>query len=299
MNWLDAGLFDTTWFDSTIHRAMFEAALVGALGGLVGVLVVVRRLPFFTMALTHATFPGIVVAALLGIDLYLGGGLFGLLVVLAVVAFSRMRGQDLTAATGIALSGGFALGVVLVSAQDGFSKNLTHYTVGDILAVSTADLTVTLIVAVAVVLVLAALGKELLFSAFDPVGASAAGLPTVLLDLALLAVIEVTVVVTVPALGAILAVALLVGPAATARLLTDRLALLFPISAVIGIGCGLAGVWLSTRLDIAAGASIALLVGAVFGLAFLGSAVRARLKLPAAARHPIALEAVKDGTAPL
>ncbi|GIH73187.1 metal ABC transporter permease [Sphaerimonospora thailandensis] len=297
--WFDNGWFDNGWFDSTIHRAMFEAALVGALGGVVGVLVVVRRLPFFTMALTHATFPGIVVAALLGIDLYLGGGLFGLLIVLAVVAFSRMRGQDLTAATGIALSGGFALGVVLVSAQDGFSKNLTHYTVGDILAVSTADLTVTLVVAVAVVLVLAALGKELLFSAFDPVGASAAGLRTVLLDLALLAVIEVTVVVTVPALGAILAVAMLVGPAATARLLTDRLALLFPISAVIGVGCGLAGVWLSTRLDIAAGASIALLVGAVFGLAFLGSAVRARLKFPAESRHPIALEVVKDGTAPL
>src|SRR5690606_34530434 len=202
----------------------------------VGVLVIVRRLPFFTMALTHATFPGVVIAALLGIDLYLGGGLFGLLIVLAIVAFSRARGQDLTAATGIALSGGFALGVVLVSAQDGFSKNLTHYTVGDILAVSTADLTSTLVVAVTVVLVLAVLGKELLFAAFDPVGASAAGLPTLVLDFVLLAVIEVTVVVTVPALGAILAVALLVGPAATARLLTDRLALLFPISAVLGVG---------------------------------------------------------------
>ncbi|WP_200926308.1 metal ABC transporter permease [Sphaerimonospora mesophila] len=288
-------LTDMSWFDSTVHRAMTEAALVGALGGLVGVLVIVRRLPFFTMALTHATFPGVVIATLLGIDLYLGGGLFGLLIVLAIVAFSRARGQDLTAATGIALSGGFALGVVLVSAQDGFSKDLTHYTVGDILAVSTADLTSTLVVAVAVVIVLAALGKELLFSAFDPVGASAAGLPTLVLDFILLAVIEVTVVVTVPALGAILAVALLVGPAATARLLTDRLALLFPISAVIGVGCGLAGVWLSTRWDIAAGASIALFVGFVFGLAFLGSAVRGRLRSPAeTTRRPVALEAVND-----
>src|SRR5690606_8777620 len=108
------------------------------------------------------------------------------------------------AATGIALSGGFALGVVLVSAQDGFSKNLTHYMVGDILAVSTGDLTATVVVAAAVVLVVAVLGKELLFTAFDPVGASAVGLPTLLLDFVLLAVIQVTVVVTVPALGAIL-----------------------------------------------------------------------------------------------
>lgn len=287
MNWTEMNPFDLAWFDATTHRALTEAALVGALGGVVGVLVVIRRLPFFTMALTHATFPGIVIAALLGVDLYLGGGLFGLVVVLAVIAFSRGRGQDVTAATGIALSGGFALGVVLVSAQDGFSKKLTHYMVGDILAVSAADLASTAVVAAAVGLVVAALGKELLFAAFDPVGASAAGLPTLLLDFALLAVIEVTVVVTVPALGAILAVALLVGPAATARLLTDRLALLFPVAAAIGIGCGLAGVWLSTRWDIAAGASIALLVGVVFGLAFLGSAVRGRLRSSANNRRPV------------
>ncbi|ETK34193.1 metal ABC transporter permease [Microbispora sp. ATCC PTA-5024] len=265
-----------TWLDSTVHRALVEAAMVGALGGVVGVFVIVRRLPFFAMALTHATFPGIVVAALLGLNLYLGGGLFGVLVVLAVVAFSRVRGQDFTSATGIALSGGFALGVVLVSSQDGFSKDLTAYTVGDVLAVSTGDLAITAGVALAVVLVLALVGKELLLAAFDPTGASALGLPTALLDFALLVLIEVTVVAVVPALGAILAVALLVGPAATARLLSDRLAVLFPVAAAIGVLCALAGVWVSSQWNIAAGASIALLVGLVFGLAFLGSAVRGR-----------------------
>ncbi|MEZ0071388.1 metal ABC transporter permease [Planotetraspora sp. GP83] len=271
-----------SWLDSTVHRAMIEAALVGALGGVVGVFVIVRRLPFFTMALTHATFPGIVIAAMLGVDLYLGGGVFGLLVVLAVVVFSRARGQDFTAATGIALSGGFALGVVLVSAQDGFSKDLTAYTVGDVLAVSSADLVTTAVVAVAVTLVLAVVGKELLLAAFDPAGASALGLPTAVLDFALLAIIEVTVVATVPALGAILTVALLVGPAATARLLSDRLAVLFPVAAAIGVCCALAGVWISTQWNVAAGASIALLVGVVFGVAFLGSAVRDRTRRTAA-----------------
>ncbi|MEW9530482.1 metal ABC transporter permease [Microbispora sp. NPDC049125] len=269
-----------SWFDSTVHRALIEAALVGALGGVVGVFVVVRRLPFFTMALTHATFPGVVIAALLGVNLYLGGGAFGLLVVLAVLAFSRGRGQDFTAATGIALSGGFALGVVLVSAQDGFSKDLTAYTVGDILSVGTADLATTAAVAVVAAAVLLVAGKELLLAAFDPAGAAAAGLPAVLLDFVLLAVIEVTVVATVPALGAILAVALIVGPAATARLLTDRIALMFPVAAALGVACGLAGVWVSTQWDVAAGASIALLVGLVFGLAFLGSVVRGRAHRP-------------------
>ncbi|GAA4596578.1 anchored repeat-type ABC transporter permease subunit [Planotetraspora phitsanulokensis] len=267
-----------TWLDSTVHRAMIEAALVGVLGGVVGVFVIARRLPFFTMALTHGTFPGIVVAALLGVDLYLGGGVFGLLVVLAVVVFSRARGQDFTAATGIALSGGFALGVVLVSAQDGFSKDLTAYTVGDVLAVSTSDLVITAVVAVVVLVVMAALGKELLLVAFDREGAAAVGLPTAVLDFALLAIIEVTVVATVPALGAILTVALLVGPAATARLITDRLALLFPIAAAVGVSCALAGVWVSTQWNIAAGASIALFCGSAFGAAFVASVVRGRLR---------------------
>ncbi|KAA9376517.1 metal ABC transporter permease [Microbispora cellulosiformans] len=267
-----------SWLDSTVHRALVEAVLVGVLGGVTGVFVVARRLPFFTMALTHATFPGIVVAAMLGVNLYLGGGLFGLLVVAAVLVFSRGRGQDFTTATGIALSGGFALGVVLVSSQDGFTRDLAAYTVGDVLAVSTGDLAATVAVTVGVLLLLALVGKELLLAAFDPVGAAALGLPTVLLDFALLAVVEVTVVATVPALGTILAVALIVGPAATARLLSDRIALLFPIAAAIGVACALAGVWVSTVWNVATGASIALLVGLVFGAVFLATAVRGRTR---------------------
>ncbi|WP_182907244.1 metal ABC transporter permease [Microbispora sp. H13382] len=272
------------WLDSTVNRALVEAVLVGVLGGVVGVFVVARRLPFFTMALTHATFPGIVVAAMLGVNLYLGGGLFGLLVVAAVLLFGRGRGQDFGTATGIALSGGFALGVVLVSAQDGFTKDLAAYTVGDLLAVGTGDLVATAAVTVGVLLLLALVGKELLLAAFDPVGAAALGLPTLLLDFALLTIVEVTVVATVPALGTILAVALIVGPAATARLLTDRLAVLFPGAAAIGVACALAGVWVSTQWNVATGASIALFVGLVFGTVFLGTAVRGRVRRAAAVR---------------
>ncbi|MDP9842074.1 metal ABC transporter permease [Streptosporangium lutulentum] len=258
-----------SWFDFAVHRALLEAALVGAMGGVVGVFVITRRLSFFAMALTHATFPGIVVAALLGINLFLGGGVFGLLIVAGVVFLGRGRGQNFTAATGVALACGFALGVVLVSAQAGFTKDLTAYTVGDILTVGASDLVTTAVVACVILLTLAMLGKELLLRAFDPDGAAAAGLPVTLLDLALLALVEMAVVATVPALGAILTLALLVGPAATARLLSDRLAVLFPLAAVIGVACGLTGIWISMLADVAAGASIALLVGAVFAVALL------------------------------
>jgi ABC-type Mn2+/Zn2+ transport system permease subunit len=261
----------TGWFDSAVHRAFIEAALVGALGGMIGVYVIVRRLSFFTMALTHATFPGVVLASLLGLNLYLGGGLFGILIACAVAGLSR--GRDLTTATGITLAGGFALGVVLVSAQPGFSRDLTAYTVGDILTVTTDDLAATTLVLILLLMALIAGGKELLFAAFDPVGASAAGYRTTLLDLLLLILIEITVVTAVPALGAILALALIVGPAATARLLTDRLDLLFPIAVAIGVACGITGIWISTRIDVAAGGSIALLIGSVFTTVLCGSSL--------------------------
>jgi ABC-type Mn2+/Zn2+ transport system permease subunit len=125
---------------SVIERATAEAVLLGAAGGLVSVRILLRRLPFFTLAMTHATFPGVVLAAVAGVGLYAGGGLFGVLVVLGVLGLSRRREQDTTTATGIVLSAGFALGVVLLSAQNGFAKDLTAYTVGQILTVGDGDL---------------------------------------------------------------------------------------------------------------------------------------------------------------
>jgi ABC-type Mn2+/Zn2+ transport system permease subunit len=211
----------------------------------------------------------VVLAAIVGADLYLGGGLFGLVLVLAVVGLSRARGQDLTAAVGIALSAGFALGVVLLSARSGFSKDLTAYTVGDVLAVSDRDLAATALVGLVVTAVLVALRKELVFAAFDPAGFTAAGYPAAILDVLLLVLVEAAVVTAVPAVGTVLAVALLVGPAAAARLWTDRLALLIPVAVLVGTGSALAGVLLSTRVDVAAGGAIALISGTVLGLSFL------------------------------
>lgn len=96
--------------DDYAKRALVEALLVGALCGLVGVHVVLRRLSFFTVAMTHATFPGVVLAALVGIDLLLGSGLFGVLVVLGVSWLSRRPRSDDAAAVGVVLSAGSRLG---------------------------------------------------------------------------------------------------------------------------------------------------------------------------------------------
>ena len=186
-----------------MHRAAAEAVLVGALAGLIGVRVLRRRLSFFTMALTHATFPGVVAATIIGVNIYLGGALAGTVVALGVAALSRGRGQNASAATGVLLSGGFALGVALVALRDGFSRDLSSFLVGSILTVSTSDVATTAAVLVVVGVVLAVTARPMLFAGFDGEGARAAGLPTGALDLVLLLCIEVVIVTAVPAIGTI------------------------------------------------------------------------------------------------
>ncbi|MFC7528611.1 metal ABC transporter permease [Actinoplanes sp. GCM10030250] len=247
-----------SWWDDALHRAIAEVVLAGALAGLVGVHVVLRRLSFFTMALTHATFPGVVLAALIGVDLLLGGMIAGTAVVLGVAALTRRPGQNATAATGVLLSAGFALGATLIATRSGFSRDLSSYLVGSILTVTTRDLITTAIVLTVVAGALHAGARPLLFTGFDPTGSRAAGLPTGAWTLLLLLLIEVVVVTLVPAVGTILAVALIVAPAAAARLWSTRLAVITPLAMALATASGVAGLYASARWNIAAGASIAL-----------------------------------------
>jgi manganese/iron transport system permease protein len=264
--------------DDYARRALLEAVLVGALCGLVGVHVVLRRLSFFTMAMTHATFPGVVLAALVGMDLLLGSGLFGVLVVLGVSWLSTRPRSDSAAAVGVVLSAGFALGVALLSAQSGFSRDLSAYLVGSIVTVQREDLIKTAVVLVVVAVLLAAFGKELVFGAFDRGGLVAAGYPAGRLDLLLLLLVEVTVVTSVPAVGTVQAVALVVAPAAAARLWCERIGPTTALAVGLGMASGVVGLAVSQAYEVAAGAAIVLAACGFFVLSVLAAPmVRSRV----------------------
>jgi ABC-type Mn2+/Zn2+ transport system permease subunit len=267
--------------DGYARRALIEALLVGALCGLVGVHVVLRRLSFFTMAMTHATFPGVVLAALVGVDLLLGSGLFGVFVVLGVSWLTTRPRSDSAAAVGVVLSAGFALGVALQSAQAGFTRDLSAYLVGSIVTVQVADLVKTALVLAAVALTLALIGKELVFGAFDRGGMVAAGYPAGRLDLLLLLVVELTVVTSVPAVGTIQAVALIVAPAAAARLWCDRIGPTTALAVLLGMASGVVGLAVSQAYEVAAGAAIVLAACAFFVLSVVVA--------PAVRRRPVPL----------
>lgn len=261
-------------FDSAITYPAIEVCLVGLLAAVVGVHVVLRRRAFFTMAMTHATFPGVVLASMLGLNLYLGGGVFGLLVVAGIAALDRRRGQDAAASTGVVLSAGFALGILLVSLQPGFTRDLSGYLVGSILTVQASDLVVTAAICLVVLAVFAVAGRALLFAAFDPTGATAAGYRVGLLNALFLVAVELTVVTSVPAVGTMLSLALIVAPAATAKLWTSSTRAMTVLAAVIGVGSGLAGLLLSQFVRLPAGAAITLIATAALVVSLLATGIR-------------------------
>jgi manganese/iron transport system permease protein len=276
-----------TFSDGFARRSLLEAVMVGGLCGVVGVHVLLRRLPFFTMALGHATFPGVVLAALLGVNLFLGATLFGAVVVLVVALLGARERVDETSAIGVTLSGAFALGVLLLSAQAGFSRDLAAFLVGSIVTVQHGDLVTTAVAGAAVLGVLAVLHKELVFGAFDRGGLAALGYPVLALDVTLLLLVEVTLVTSIPAVGTILAVALIVAPAAAARLWTERLGATMAVAAAIGVASGVVGLAISQHWRVAAGAAIVLVAATLFTVSLLvaprhGLLARRRVSRPGA-----------------
>lgn len=266
-----------------MRRALAEALLLGVLGGVVGVFVSLRRLAFLADALTHTVFPGVVLGYLVAsVDGVVWGALlFAVLsaVLLSVLAATDRVSQD--SALAILLTGLFAVGVLIVSRRHSFAADLTVFLFGRILTVDTTEIVVTAVIAVLVGGTLAVLGKELLLRAFDPAGAAALGYRVALLDLVLNLVVALVVVAAVRAVGTVLVIALLVVPAATARLLSQRLAVLFTLAALLGAAGGWLGLTASYLASVdhgvrlASGATVVLAMVALYLLALVVRSVPA------------------------
>jgi ABC-type Mn2+/Zn2+ transport system permease subunit len=252
-------------------RALIASATVGLVCAIVGSYMVLRGLAFMGDALSHAAFPGVVVAYLLNAPFYIGAAVAAVATSLAigwVTRHGRLRGDT---AIGVLFAGMFALGVFLFSLIPNYVGDLFGFLFGEVLGIGTADLLGLVGLAALVLAIVAVLWKELLYSTFDPLGAAASGLPVARLDYLLLALIAVTIVVSLQTVGIILVVAMLVTPAATAQLLTRSFGRLVVIAAIIGVACPILGLYLSYWINSASGATIVLVESAAFLLAlFLG-----------------------------
>ena len=251
------------------EQAVLAALLIGALSGLVGTLVVLRQRTFFAQALTHATFPGAVGAAIVGVSIPLGAAVASVFIVGIMTMIGRVKRQGNQVASGILLTAGFALGVLLQGLNPSLPVKVDSYLVGSILTVTDRDVALVAIVLAFAVLAIVFLGKQIMFSTFDVNGFRAAGYREWPIELLTLALITATVVTAMPAVGAILAIALIAAPAAAARLVSRTTTQMFVIAPVLGALSGLAGVLLSRSLDVAAGPAIALTAATLFLLALL------------------------------
>ncbi len=256
-------------------RAMVAAALVGLACAVVGTFMVLRGFAFMGDALSHAAFPGVVVAYLLRGPFYLGAAVAAVATALAIGWVSQRGGLRSDTAIGVLFAGMFALGVFLFSLIPNYVGDLFGFLFGEVLGIGVGDLIALVLLTAGVLAVVAVLWKELLYSTFDPLGAAASGLPVERLDYLFLALIALTIVVSLQSVGIILVVAMLVTPAATAQLVTRSFGRLVATSAGIGVLAPIVGLYLSFWVNSASGATIVLVETAVFAIT-LGLARRPR-----------------------
>ena len=258
-------------------RALVASALVGVACAIVGSFVVLKGMSFIGDAVSHAAFPGIVIAYLAGAPIILGGAIAAIGTALGIGAITRRSGLRSDAIIGVLFAGMFALGVAIFSSIPNYVGDLFHFLFGDVLGISVGDLAALTLLVFGLLLVLRLLWKELLFSTFDPLGAGAAGLPVRRLDDLLLILIAVTIVISLQAVGIVLVVAMITTPAATAQLLVKRFTEMIQVAAIIGVSSAVVGLYVSYSLDIASGAAIVILETLLFLIALAFISIRSRL----------------------
>lgn len=266
-----------------MQRALAAGVVVALLCSVLSFFVVLKRLSFVGVGISHSALGGVALGVLLGWNPFVVGAVFAVGVAWAIGMVARQGELTEDTAIGILFASGMALGVVLMGLARGHHHELLGYLFGDILSVGPGELAAVAVTA-AVLLVLTGLFfKELLFTAFDEEAAAASGLPVRALSAFLLTALAVTVVISIRVVGVIMVEALLVIPAATAYQLARNHRTMLAISVAVGILSALGGLWLAYRYELASGATIVLSATACFAVALAFSPRRRRT---AAGRHP-------------
>jgi manganese/iron transport system permease protein len=259
-----------------VIRALIASTVVAIVCASVGVFVILRGLAFLGDAISHAAFPGVVVAFLLKTNIVVGGAIAAIGSAIAIGLITRRSRLREDATIGVVFAGMFALGVVLFSRIRTYTGDLLGILLGDVLAVTEDQLAVVAVAALVIVAALWIFRRELIFVSFDPTGAAAAGLPVLRYDALLLGLIGLAIAVSVQVVGIVLVVALLVTPAATARLLANDLAEMVRVTVAVALVSAVAGMYASYYLNTASGGTIVLVATLLFALTWTVRSVRER-----------------------
>ncbi len=259
------------------RNGVLVATLAGALCGVVGCYVVLRNMSYIGHGLSHAIFGGYAVAGLIGINLFLGAGAWGVLTALTIGAIVRRRPIGSDAAIGVVTTAAFAFGLAIIQIYGSPGRNADALLFGNVLGVTWADVWLIVAVALGALAFIFVAYRQLLFTTFDSEVAAATGVRTNVVDALLMVLLSATVLATMNVMGVTLIAANLVVPAVVARMLTDSFARMLAYAGVIGAVSGFVGMNVSYHLDVASGPTIVLTAATFFVVAFVaGGAFRRR-----------------------
>lgn len=259
---------------SFMIRAFIGTGIIAIIAAVVGTFVVLKGLAFMGDAIAHTAFTGSAVALLLGINLYGGAMTFALITALGVVFLTRVSQVKNDTALAILFTGIFAVGIMVLAAMPGFAGDLNSLLLGSVMAIQTSEIYLIAGAAVGIGLLMWAFFPRFVMVSFDPVGAEAAGFPVVLVQSLLLVSVAASIVISIQAVGVVLVVALLITPAATGSLLTNRIIPLMTIAAGIGLFSAVAGLYISYYLAAPPGATVVVVATSIFAVTLLAAKIR-------------------------
>ncbi len=267
------------WGYAFFRNGVLAGVLAGALCGLVGVYVVLRRMSYIGHGLSHAIFGGAVASYVVNVNFYLGAGLWGFASALLINAVARRRKIGADAAIGIVTTASFAFGVALLSRYHEFTQNFEAALFGNILGVTATQLWVLAGVTAFAASAIFLRYRQLLFATFDPEVADAYGVNVRRIDGLFAFILAATVIATMQVLGVTLIAAVIVVPAIVGRLVTDSFGKMLVLATAVGAACGFGGMYISFYVDSASGSTIVLFAAAVFSVVYAATAVTNRRRL--------------------
>ncbi len=253
-----------------LQKALMTSVMVGIICGVIGCFIILRGMALMGDAISHAVLPGVAIAYALGISFFFGAVFTGVLTAIGIGFVSQNSRIKQDTSIGIVFSAAFALGVILITVLES-STDLYHILFGNVLAVRPSDMWITLGTGIVVLASVFLFYKELLVTSFDATMAQVYGLPVRLIHYFLMTLLTLVTVASLQTVGIILVVAMLITPAATAYLLTDRLSVMVFLAAAIGASASVIGLYFSFTYNLASGATIVLAATAIFIIAFLFS----------------------------
>jgi manganese/iron transport system permease protein len=248
-------------------RALIVSICIGVMCPVIGSFVITRGLSFMGDALAHSVMPGIVIAYIVGINVWFSALPSAIGVALLIGLIVRRTGIREDTTIGIIFAGMFAFGLVLIKSIGGIPIKIEDILLGQLIGVSQSDTYVTLGLAIGVILVLFLFYKELVFTSFDPVGATIAGIRQGRIDTLLLTILSIVIVISIQAAGVVLVMGMLITPAATAYLIVQKFKSMMIIGSILGVSSTVAGLYLSFHFNLPSGPTMTLVATALFTLA--------------------------------